>query len=348
MLKRAAVAAASGCVLAGAVVAAVLYRWTHTEHGKLDFRSAVFAKLSSAALPRFDEVSLEEYREGMNAIPPGHPPEIAGVEDLNIPGPAGEIPIRVYTPEATGPVPIVVFYHGGGWVVGSIDSYDNMARFLAKKSSSVVVSVGYRLAPEHPFPAAPEDAYSALEWVSRNSGAIGGDPDRIAVAGDSAGGNLAAVVALMSRDRGGPELYYQVLIYPVTDVSRMDTESYENFAEGFFLTRSEMEWFRSQYLPDEKDWVHPYASPLLAEDHAGLPPAMIITAQFDPLRDEGEAYAHKLHEDGVPVDLVSYQAVIHGFMTLEVVFEVMGGGSSDRKIGPMDILGEELQKAMRH
>ena len=344
--KKLAVAALFGCLVICLAGVLVIRGWTHTEHGKLDLSAAIFIRIFDAAVPKFNEVPLEEYRAAMDTIPPCIPPEVAKVEDMAVPGKAGDIPIRVYWPEESMNLPITVFYHGGGFVVGNIDTYDNMARLLAKKSSTMVVSVGYRLAPESTFPAAVEDAYAALEWISGNAGRIGGNPDRIAVAGDSAGGNLAAVISLMARDQERPDIDYQVLIYPATDLSRTETESYRNFSKGFFLTKEEMEWFRSLYLPDEEDWRNPYASPLLAEDHGNLPPALVITAQFDPLRDEGEAYAELLREDGVPVKSIRYEGTIDGFLTLDVNLDVQMGKYLKVSTGALDVIAGELRSAL--
>lgn len=240
---------------------------------------------------------------------------VASVTYMRIPGPAGAIPVRLYTPAGKGPFPVIVFYHGGGWVLGSPGMSDHYCRLLAAETGALVLSVGYRLAPEHVFPAAVDDAYAALTWASEHAASMHGDPARIAVAGESAGANLAAVVCLLARDRGGPDIAFQALMCPVADVSRMDTDSYNAFAEGYFLTRQWMEAFRGYYLPDSADWTDWRASPLLAETLAGLPPALVITAAYDVLRDEGEAYARKLFEAGVPTKHYRCGGVIHGFAT---------------------------------
>lgn len=318
-------------------------RWADTKYGKLDYKTAIALKFYKMFLDPgpLVEITPRELRQLFNKFAidyRGTPAEVASVKDENIPGSSGQIPIRIYTPEGNEMLPILIFFHGGGWVVGNIDTHDNTARYLAKKSSSIVVSVDYRLAPENPFPAAMDDAYSALQWVSQNAESFGGDPGRIAVAGDSAGGNLAAVVSLMSRDRDGPKIKYQVLTYPAVDLSNMNTESYDHFAKGFFLTKEAMQWFRSLYLPDKKDWQNPYASPLLAEDHSNLPPAFIITAQFDPLRDEGEAYAKKLKQAGVPVRLIRYDGMTHGF--------VSNGRLLRQSHDALDNIAAELKKAL--
>ena len=283
---------------------------------------AVLDQMAALGLPAMITLSPEQARRQMEmrraAAPPGDP--VAHVEDRAIPGPAGDIPIRIYTPEASGTLPVLVYFHGGGWVIGSIETHDATSRALANAAGCIVVSVDYRLAPEHKFPAAAEDAYAATKWVAESAAALGGDPRRIAVGGDSAGGNLAAAVCLMARDRGGPSLAYQVLIYPVTDYS-FDTPSYRENAEGYLLTKDSMGWFWNHYLRDESDGRNPYASPLRAESLAGLPPALIITAEFDPLRDEGEAYADRLREAGVPVACSRYDGMIHGFVGLATVLD---------------------------
>jgi acetyl esterase len=254
-------------------------------------------------------------REQMNAAVAmlGPPEPVARVRDVSAPGPAGSIPVRIYDPGKTGPLPVLVYFHGGGFVVGSIDTHDGYCRALANASGMIIASVDYRLAPEYRFPASPEDAYAATAWIARNAAEFGADPKRVAVGGDSAGGNLAAVVALMSRDRGGPVIKFQVLIYPITDWN-FDTPSYRENADGYFLTRDSMIWFGQQYLTKESDADSPYASPLRAKSLADLPPAFVMTAEYDPLRDEGEAYAKRLTEEGVPTELKRYHGMIHGFV----------------------------------
>lgn len=240
------------------------------------------------------------------------PEPVARVENRTVPGPDGDIPVRIYWPEASGPLPILVYYHGGGWVIGDLDGSDPVCRAVTNLAECIVVSVDYRLAPEHKFPAAAEDAFACAQWVAENAASLGGDPDRIAVGGDSAGGNLAAVVALMARDQSGPKLVYQLLVYPVTDYD-FGTASYAENAEGYLLTTDMMRWFWGHYLRDESDGRSHLASPLAADDLAGLPPAFVMTAEFDPLRDEGEAYAKRLEEAGVPVECIRYDGLIHGF-----------------------------------
>jgi acetyl esterase len=271
-----------------------------------------------SAIDPFD-ITAEQWREIFSNQADGAPgPDIARVETLQIPGPAGAIPARLYAPagsdaaDAKDAKPALVFFHGGGFVLGGLDTHDSTCRELAVGSDCVVVSVDYRLAPEAKFPAAPEDCYAATKWVHDEAARLGIDPTRIAVGGDSAGGNLAAVVAIMSRDRGGPGLAHQLLIYPVTE-HRFDTESYERNGEGYFLSRDMMRWFWHQYLETEADGRNPLASPLLAENLTDLPSATLLTAEFDPLMDEGRAYAEALQKAGVATQYTNYPGVFHGF-----------------------------------
>jgi len=252
----------------------------------------------------------EQLRNGRAPVP-GRP--LHEVRDEVVDGPGGPLPLRVYRPSAAGPLPGLLFFHGGGWVLGDLDLSDNLCRELAAEADCVVVSVDYRLAPEHRFPAAVEDAYAATCLVAEQAARFGVDPTAVAVSGVSAGGNLAAAVALRARDVGGPRLIAQVLICPVLDFA-FDTPSYEQNATGFLLERDDMRWFWAQYLPTEAWGAHPYASPLRAEDVSGVAPAVVITAEYDPLRDEGAAYADRLAAAGVPVDHRCYDGMIHGFV----------------------------------
>jgi acetyl esterase len=282
---------------------------------------AVLDQMAALGLPEMHTLSPEAARAQAEARRiPGPIQEVANVEDRTVPGPLGEIPVRIYTPEGSGPFPALVFFHGGGWVVGSIQGSDHTCRALANGGGCVVVSVEYRLAPEHKFPAAADDSYAATRWVAENAAAIGVDPARIAVGGVSAGGNLAAVVALMARDRGGPSLVHQLLVVPVTDY-RANTPSYRENGEGYQLSANGMRWFWNHYLASESDGAHPYASPLYADDLRGLPPALVQTAEYDPLRDEGEAYAARLREAGVPVTATRFPGMIHGFFSLATVLD---------------------------
>ena len=249
----------------------------------------------------------------------GTPEPVQSIENLRIPGPNGDIPIRIYTPATAAPRPAMVYFHSGGWVICDLDTHEVQCSAIARRAGAVVVSVDYRLAPEHKFPAAVTDSYAATVWVAANAGRLGIDPRRISVGGDSAGGNLAAVVSLKSRDERGPAIALQALVYPVTDLSSFDTGSYREFAQGYQLTKPEMEWFRDQYLSSAEDRRHPHASPLLERDLRGLPPALVITAECDPLRDEGEAYAKRLEDAGVTVTSTRYAGMIHPFFSLTAV-----------------------------
>ena len=242
------------------------------------------------------------------------------VNDLAIPGPAGMIPARFYEPAGTGLEgrPLIVYFHGGGWTIGDLDTCDSVCRFLALNTPAAVLSVGYRLAPEHPFPAAVEDALAAYRWAAVDNARLGADPARIALAGDSAGGNLAASVSLLARDEGIPSPAMQALIYPVTDAVG-GQRSRDEFAKGFLLTRADMDWFERHYLPLETDRSDPRVSVLRAGDLSGLPPAYVATAGFDPLRDEGEAYATRMREAGVPVALRRHPGLIHGFANMTAI-----------------------------
>ncbi len=265
------------------------------------------------------EVSVEEARQNYRLLVmlDGEPEAVASVENVTIDGPGGDLRLRVYRPTGTGdgPLPVLVWFPGGGWVLHSLETADTTARRLANRSGALVVSVQYRAAPEHRFPAAVEDAWAGLEWVYEHAAEFGGDPVRLAVGGDSAGGNLAAVCAVRARDRGTPAIALQVLVYPVTDCTLTHPSMDEN-AEGLLLTKATMEWFVDHYLGPAGDPKSPLASPLYTDDLAGVARAYIITAEYDPLRDEGEAYADRLIEAGVPVELVRYEGMTHQFFIL--------------------------------
>lgn len=261
-------------------------------------------------------LSIEELRKDIDKIRDYYPPEpVNKIEDRNIPGPEGNIRVRIYTPKGKGLFPLIVFYHGGGWCIGSVDGYDGICAAIANRVPAVVLSTDYRLAPENPFPAAVEDCYAALEYAAGSAESLNADAGRIIVMGDSAGGTLAAVASLKAKEENGPKIYFQVFLYPSANLADLDTESFRIFGKGYDLDREMIEKFRACYIPDKKDRANPYASPALAADLKGLPPTLLITAELDPLRDDGMKFAKKLKEAGVPVKHSMYKGVIHGFIS---------------------------------
>jgi acetyl esterase len=280
----------------------------------------VIEQIAALGLPPNHLVTPEQARLNMKSRPRAAGPEVAKVEDRKIPAAGVEIPVRIYTPAGPGPFPILAWFHGGGWVVGDLDTADASARHLTVGAGCVTVSVDYRLAPETKFPGAADDCYAATVWAAQNAGRINGDARRLAVGGDSAGGNLAAAVSLMARDRGTPPLAYQLLVYPVTALD-FNTPSYRNNAEGYMLTRDGMQWYWEQYLQATAEATNPYAAPLAAASLSGLPPALVITAEYDPLCDEGEAYAKRLQDAGVTTTCTRYDGMIHGFFGMPTLMD---------------------------
>lgn len=273
----------------------------------------------TANLPRFEELSVDEARkQTIERTAAGNLPTlpVASVVNRVIPGPAGDLPVRIYTPNGNGPFPLMVFFHGSGFVVCNLDTHDGTCRNLCSAAGCVVVSVDYRLAPEARFPAGPDDCYAATKWAAAHARELNADASRVVIAGDSAGGNLVAVVALMVRDKGGPALCGQLMIYPVTDYYKPGHPSYVENAEGYGLTAPGMRWFWGHYLNNEADADNPYASPLRAANLRGLPPALIITAEYDVLRDEGERYGQRLAQAGVPTKVTRYDGMHHGFFQM--------------------------------
>jgi acetyl esterase len=289
--------------------------------------TALLAELAEQRLPPLHEMTPAQVRalDASFCDRYGSGPELARVQDAVVVAPDGtSIPVRLLAPgeRAKG---IVVYYHGGGWVTGSLDEFDTLARLLAKRTGCAVVLVDYRLAPEHPYPAAVQDSWAALQWVAAKAESIAGCAAPLIVAGDSAGGNLAAIVAQRARNAGGPDIALQVLVYPVTDCD-LDTASYGDPDNQLLLDRDGMAWFWDRYLPDRAERRQPDASPLRAQDLAGLPPAAIVTAEHDVLRDEGEAYAERLRDSGVPVEHRCFEQQMHGFFTLVNVLPAAAAG----------------------
>lgn len=281
---------------------------------------ALLAMAEQSGVPPLNEVPVDvaraQYLATLKTLG-GVPNRIGDVSDRTIPGSDSSIPVRIYRPETTlTTVPALVFFHGGGWVIGDLESHDNVCRSLCRYSNCIIVAVDYRLAPEHKFPAAVDDAIAATQWVVDNAAELGVAKNRIAVGGDSAGGNMAAVVAQQAKLNSGPDLQFQLLVYPVIDMS-LSSPSMQEFADGYRLTRPLMEWFVGHYLDDyDRDKNDVRASPILARELSGLPPALVVTAGFDPLRDEGKAYADKLQASGVATEYRCYDGMIHGFLTM--------------------------------
>jgi acetyl esterase len=269
----------------------------------------------------------------------GEPEQVADVANTTIPGPAGPVPIRIYRPAAAEACGVLMYFHGGCWVICNLDTHDIICRALANRGRCVVVSVDYRLAPEHPYPAGLDDCWAATQWAAANPIQLKGIPDALAVAGDSAGGNLAAAVALRARDSGGPQLAHQLLIYPITDVTRFDTPSYIAWGELDFLTRPMMEWTVGLYTPDPAVREHGYVSPLHADDLSNLPPAHVITAECDILCDEGDAYAARLIEAGVEVCHRRYDGLPHGFLGR--------GGAIGKTAEVIEAIGRQLRRYLQ-
>jgi acetyl esterase len=298
---------------------------------KLDLQvQAYLRRLEAFGTVDYDTLTVDEARNSHESslVFAGEPEKVGRIEELTAPGPHGGVPVRVYLPEGEGVFPGLVYFHGGGWVVGHLGTGDVPLRALTNRARCAVVSVDYRLAPEHKFPVALEDCWAVTRWVAKTAADQEIDPARLAVGGDSAGGNLAAAVSLLARAEGWPRLLLQLLIYPVTNFD-FGTQSYRDNAEGYALTREAMRWYWSHYLPNGDDGSSPLASPLRAHDLSGLPPAFVATCDFDPLRDEGEEYGSRMLEAGVSVTIRRYQGMIHGFLRLGGVIDAAHGLVSD-------------------
>ncbi|MFV0133044.1 alpha/beta hydrolase [Streptomyces sp. HMX87] len=279
---------------------------------------AMYDQRSAQGVRPLYTMSLEEARAAdLAAIQAdsGTPEPVEQVVDESIPGPAGPLPVRVYRPAGEGPLPVLVYFFGGGWTLGSIATSEAICRSLANAAGCLTVAVGYRLAPEHKFPAAPRDCLAGVRWAVEHAGRFGGDGTRVAVGGDSAGGNLAAVVTLMARDAAGPDILAQLLVYPNTDYLA-DTPSRRENTDPLLFNDKSVQWYWDNYLASPADGTSPLASPLRATDHSGLPQALVITAEHDPLRDEGEQYAERLRQSGVRVEATRYPGVAHGFFAM--------------------------------
>lgn len=281
----------------------------------------VLDQIAALGLPPHYEVGAVQARENAKLRPRQAGPEVASVENATVPGPGVDVPVRVYWPEGDGPFPMLVWIHGGGMVVGTIETCDAACRRLCLGAGCVVISPAYRLAPEDPFPAAPEDCYAVVQWAAENASSLRGDASRLAVGGESAGGNLAAAVSLMARDRGGPPIVHQSIINPMLDLD-FDTASYLRNAEGYFLTRRTMMWYWEQYLQRPEDRENPYAVPMRADDLSGLPPALLMAGEFDPLLSETEAFAERLTAAGVAATFSYYAGASHNFYNMPTSVDI--------------------------
>ena len=295
-----------------------------TGKGNINPYIAANLKLDKILNPRStNEQSIEEIRETLNreSTKSSKPPiPFSNIKNTTIEVNSEKIPVRIYTPEGEDNFPIIIYSHGGSWIAGNLDTHDNVCRKLAQNTKAIVISINYRLAPENPFPSALNDVYNILEWTCQNANSINGNEKQIALAGDSAGGNLSAAVSLMARDKKGPNITCQVLIiYPSTNIYELNSSSWSYFANDFNLSPEEMEEYISLYVPRKEDRKNPYASPLLANDFKELPDTLVITAEIDPLRDDGESYGNKLKDAGIATDVIRINSVPHGFITMDKI-----------------------------
>ncbi|MTK11523.1 MAG: alpha/beta hydrolase [Clostridiaceae bacterium] len=322
----------------------LIKRLTTTSYGKVNMKVAVMLKVNKYFNPNLIKGKpINEIREILNkdsTIWSAKPISFSNIKNVNIDISSTKIPVRIYTPEGGSNFPIIVYLHGGFWIAGNLDTIDNVCRKLSKNTKAIVVSVDYRLAPENPFPAGVNDAYNVIQWVYKNAGSINGDAKHIAVAGDSAGGNIAAAVSQMVRDKNGPHITCQVLVYPSTNIFELNSKSWSQSSNDFNISREDMEKYISLYIPKKEDRKNPYASPLLAKDFNGLPHTLIIIAEIDPLRDEGEAYAEKLKQTGDEVVVAMYKGTTHGFLTMDRI-----SGEGDKALNEISLyLQKEFQK----
>lgn len=297
----------------------IIKNLTETGHGRLNTYVALNLELNKLINPRPGNYnSIKETRKYLDrqsnksntTIP------FSNIKNTVISINSHKIPVRIYTPEAKDKLPIIIYSHGGFWISGSVDTHDSVCRKLSNKTKAIVISVNYRLAPENPFPAAINDVYSVLQWTYENAGNINGDKKHIAIAGDSSGGNLSAAVSLMSRDKNGPSITCEVLIYPSTNIYKLNSKSWSYFSKSINLSTKDMQKYISLYVPKKEERKTPYASPLLAKNLSKLPDTLIIAAEIDPLRDEDIAYGNKLKSSGIKVKLNEYKGVPHGFITM--------------------------------
>jgi acetyl esterase len=301
----------------------IIKNLTETRGGKINTYIAMNLQLDKILNPKStNEQSIEKIRENLNreSTKSSKPPiPFSNIKNTTVDVNAEKIPIRIYTPENQDNSPIIIYSHGGSWIAGNLDTHDTVCRKLAQNTKAIVISVDYRLAPENPFPAGLNDVYNVLQWTYNNAQNINGNKKQIAVVGDSAGGNLSAAVSLMARNKSGPQITCQVLIYPSTNIYELNSQSWSYFANDFNISTEDMEKYISLYIPQKEDRKNAYASPLLATDLKELPDALIVTAEIDPLRDDGEAYGNKLKDVGINADTIRFNGVTHGFITMDKI-----------------------------
>ncbi|MBV7276296.1 alpha/beta hydrolase [Clostridiaceae bacterium UIB06] len=296
---------------------------TKTRNGQLNTYIAANLKLDKILNSKLsNDKSIKELRQYLNTQSTkwsNKPIPFSNIKNTTIQMDSQKIPVRIYTPEGGYNLPIIIYSHGGFWIGGTLDAYENVCRKLSQNTKAILISVDYRLAPENPFPDGINDVYNVLQWTYKNAEGINGDKKHIVLAGDSSGGNISAAVSLMARDKNGPPIACQILIYPSTNIFELNSKSWSYFASKFNLSIEDMEKYTSLYVPKKEDRKNPYASPLLAKDFSKLPDTLIITAEIDPLRDEGEAYGKKLKEAGTQADITRYKGVVHGFVSMDKI-----------------------------